>query len=134
MKVHLIPLLLLQLSVGSLAFGVAFRHYSFARNIVGGTCSLRHQQLTLFAATDEASKDETSESDNDSTKEIEANFSSMNKEEKEEIVGNLVADDEWNGLALELSEIIRVAIIEDVKKTTREFTGKDNYKVGTISM
>lgn len=51
------------------------------------------------------------------------------KKEEEE-VGNLVADDEWMGLTMELAELLRVAVIEDVKKTTRDFTGKDQYKVG----
>ena len=48
-------------------------------------------------------------------------------------VGNLVADDEWMGLGMELSEIIRCAIIEDVKKNTSTFIDKDDYKVGDIT-
>ena len=55
------------------------------------------------------------------------------EEEKKEAVGNLVADDEWNGLSMELSEIVRVAIVEDLKKNAREFLGADDYKVGDIS-
>ena len=52
------------------------------------------------------------------------------KEQVEERIGNLVADDEWMGLTMELTELVRVAIIEDVKKNAREFTGRDDYKVG----
>jgi hypothetical protein len=48
-------------------------------------------------------------------------------------VGNLVADDEWMGLGMELSELVRVAVIEEVKKNTSNFIGKDNYKVGDIT-
>lgn len=43
-------------------------------------------------------------------------------------VGNLVADDEWMGLGMELSELVRCAIIEEVKKTTSDFIGKDDYR------
>ena len=44
-------------------------------------------------------------------------------------VANLAADDEWMGLSMELSELVRVAVIEETKKNTREFIGKDDYKV-----
>lgn len=48
-------------------------------------------------------------------------------------VGNLVADDEWMGLSMELSEMVRVAVLEDAKKNIGDFIGKDDYKVGDIS-
>ena len=48
-------------------------------------------------------------------------------------VGNLVADDEYLGLSMELTELVRTAVIEDLKKKTRDFTGSDAYKVGDIS-
>jgi len=57
----------------------------------------------------------------------------LNKEQMEQKVGNLVADDEWMGLTMELTELVRCAIIEDVKKNAREFTGKEEYKVGDFS-
>ena len=54
--------------------------------------------------------------------------------EKKEAVGNLVADDEWQGLSMELSETVRVAVVEDLKRNIRDFfLGKDEYKVGDIS-
>jgi hypothetical protein len=53
--------------------------------------------------------------------------------EKKEAVGNLVEDDEWMGLSMELGELVRTAIIEDLKKNAREFLGKEEYKVGDIS-
>eukprot|EP01083_Nonionella_stella_P294915 1002320_1 len=58
--------------------------------------------------------------------------SKLSTEEVEE-VGNLVADDEWLGLGMELSELVRVAVIEEAKKNTSEFIGKDDYKVGDIT-
>lgn len=54
-------------------------------------------------------------------------------EEEVAKVGNLVADDEWMGLSMELSELVRVAVIEDVKAKTSDFIGKDDYKVGDIT-
>ena len=48
-------------------------------------------------------------------------------------VGNLVQDDEWMGLGMELSELVRTAVIEEVKKNTADFIGKDDYKVGDIT-
>ena len=52
---------------------------------------------------------------------------------QEQKLGNLVADDEWNGLSLELAEIVRLAVVEDLKRNTREFLGKEDYKVGDVS-
>jgi hypothetical protein len=55
------------------------------------------------------------------------------EEAKKEAVGNLVEEDEWTGLTMELSEVIRLSVIEDLKKNTRDFLGKDEYKIGDIS-
>lgn len=54
-------------------------------------------------------------------------------EEKEAAVGNLVENDEWEGLTMELSEVIKMAVVEDIKTKTRDFLGKDDYKVGDIT-
>jgi hypothetical protein len=54
-------------------------------------------------------------------------------DEEVEKVGNLVADDEWMGLGMELSEIVRCAVIEEVKKNTADFIGSEDYKVGDIT-
>jgi len=68
---------------------------------------------------------------NDSETNIDEIISS--KEEKEEAVGNLIADDEWMGLTMEITEMVRIAILEDVKGKTADFIGKDDYNVGDIS-
>jgi hypothetical protein len=60
-------------------------------------------------------------------------LNSNRKQKKKEAVGNLVADDEWAGLSMELSEVVRVAVLEDLKKNTRDFLGKDDYSVGDIT-
>jgi hypothetical protein len=48
-------------------------------------------------------------------------------------VGNLVADEEWAGITMELAEIIKTAVVEDLKKNSRDFLGKDEYAVGDFS-
>jgi hypothetical protein len=71
------------------------------------------------------SSSETGEEKSDA---IDVSSSTLSEEESEKI-GNLVADDEWMGLTMELSELVRVAVIEDVKTKTSDFIGKDEYKV-----
>ena len=41
----------------------------------------------------------------------------------------MVADDEYMGLSMELTELVRVAVLEDIKKNARDFLGKEDYKV-----
>lgn len=53
--------------------------------------------------------------------------------EEEEKVGNLVADEEWVGLSMELAEVVRTAVVQDLKRNSREFLGKDEYAVGDFS-
>ena len=53
--------------------------------------------------------------------------------EEKEAVGNLVADEEWAGLSMELADVVRTAVVEDLKKNSRDFLGKDEYAVGDFS-
>jgi len=53
--------------------------------------------------------------------------------EEEAKIGNLVANEEWAGLSMELAEIVRTAVIEDLKKNSREFLNKDEYAIGDFS-
>uniref|UniRef100_A0A7S3P3U5 Uncharacterized protein n=2 Tax=Amphora coffeiformis TaxID=265554 RepID=A0A7S3P3U5_9STRA len=55
------------------------------------------------------------------------------EEQKKEVVGNLVADDEWEGLTLELTDLVRKSLVEDIKSNARDFLGKDDYQVGDIT-
>jgi len=71
------------------------------------------------------------ESDNEDVIEPEM-FKFETEEEKKEAIGNLVADDEWMGLSMELGELVRVAVIEDLKRNARDFLGKDDYKVSGL--
>lgn len=74
-----------------------------------------------------AAEDEKSLSDDSLDIEFES------EDAKKEAVGNLVADDEWLGISMELSEVVRLAVVEDLKKNARAFLGKDEYKVGDFS-
>ena len=44
-----------------------------------------------------------------------------------------MANEEWSGLSMELTEVIATAVIEDLKKNSRDFLGKDDYSVGDFS-
>mmetsp|Transcript_10752 Transcript_10752/g.23844 ORF Transcript_10752/g.23844 Transcript_10752/m.23844 type:complete len:252 (-) Transcript_10752:290-1045(-) len=56
----------------------------------------------------------------------------MTAEEKIKL-GNLVADEEFAGLSMELADVVRTAVVEDLKKNSRDFLGKEEYLVGDFS-
>jgi hypothetical protein len=86
--------------------------------------------LTFLASTPEGGAEPESSANGSADAEV-IEFAS--EEAKKEAVGNLVEEDEWGGLTMELSELIRLSVIEDLKKNTKEFLGKDDYKIGDIS-
>ena len=53
--------------------------------------------------------------------------------EEEEKLGNLVANEEWSGLSMELTEVIATAVVEDLKRNSRDFLGKEDYAIGDFS-
>eukprot|EP00986_Skeletonema_menzelii_P002524 scaffold682_cov113-Skeletonema_menzelii.AAC.3 len=53
--------------------------------------------------------------------------------EEKKAIGNLVADEEWAGLSMELADVVRTAVVEDLKKNSRDFLGKDDYAIGDFS-
>lgn len=71
-------------------------------------------------------------SDDSSIKENESRTPNS-ENERAEAVGNLLANDEWEGLTMELSQLIRTAVVEDMKSNAREFLRSDNYDLGDIS-
>ena len=75
-----------------------------------------------------ASKGDTAEAEEFVVSEGET--TKMTKAEVEEL-GNLVADDEWLGLATELAIVLRSSVRERMKANVRDFIGKDEYKVST---
>jgi hypothetical protein len=92
-------------------------------------------RLTLGSASTSSSRCgssrlyESSADADDAVAEADAALKSMPVEEQKEKIGNLVADDEWMGLSMEITELVRTAIIEDVKAKTSDFIGKEEYKV-----
>lgn len=92
-------------------------------------------RLTLGSASTSSSRCgssrlyESSAEGDDAVAEADAALKSMPVEEQKEKIGNLVADDEWMGLSMEITELVRTAIIEDVKAKTSDFIGKEEYKV-----
>ena len=86
-----------------------------------------HQRMTstmLRSGNEDASDDGGDDDIDDEAR--------QKKEKEQEAVGNLVADDEWEGLTMELSEYIQRAVSEDLKANARDFLGKDDYKIGDI--
>lgn len=121
------PILLFLLALETPHTVRAFTAVSNSKRLSLLSPSHRHQGLpisgALFASTTEPTNEE-----------FEAVLEKTKLSEEEvKKVGNLVADDEWMGLGMELSEIIRCAVIEEVKKNTADFIGKDDYKLGDIS-
>ena len=84
----------------------------------------RRRTLLCFSAAPNAEDAEGATTTTDVVIDVEA---------KKEAIGNLVEDDEWAGLSMELGEIVKKAVIEDLKANAREFLGTDDYKLGDIS-
>lgn len=107
----------------------------FAQNTVSGFTVARHASVVSSARTYRPIPATLLfNAENPSEEEVESMMekSKLSSEEVEE-VGNLVADDEWLGLGMELSELVRIAVIEEAKKNTSDFIGKEDYKVGDIT-
>ena len=84
----------------------------------------------LFLAAEGGDGDKKKEKDDDVVVDVDV-VEFQSEEDKEKAVGNLVQEDEWNGLGIELAETIRRAVVEDMKEKTRDFIGKDDYEVRT---
>jgi len=82
--------------------------------------------LRRLSATPEAEQ-----INDDSNSDAEQQQAAYEVEQKR--VGNLIADEEWAGITMELAEIIKTAVVEDLKKNSRDFLGKDEYAVGDFS-
>lgn len=98
------------------------------------TC--RTQQSLSRSAADRQSLPPLKSSPEPANEVVDAEIESAPVEltaEEEETVGNLVADEEWAGLSMELAEIVRTAVVEDLKQNSRDFLGKDEYKMGDFS-
>lgn len=101
----------------------AFQASCVGRTTVSSAITPRVRPPTALLSTEEPEE----------AKDVLDSIEFESEEQKKEAVGNLVADDEWNGLSMELTEVIRMAVIEDMKRNAREFLGKDDYKLGDVS-
>lgn len=131
MKLFLLVVLGFSFPIGSCAFGVRSHHHRYGS---GNMCGVRPWYLS--SEPQDSPPENMGEEEKKDVVVIETLDSppeNMTEEEKKEVVGNLLAEDEWNGLTMELAELVRLSIVEDVKKNAREFLGKDDYKLGDFS-
>lgn len=96
-------------------FAFSIVHHAIHSSVVSEPMA-KNPLVTLFASSDN-----------------EGNSNKKMDSKEEEKVGNLIADDEWIGLGMELSDLVKTAVVEDLKKNARDFLGKDEYKVGDIA-
>lgn len=103
-----------------------------ALGFVGSSAFARRTGLpfcpTAFYVQAAASKDDIADAEVDLTPD------EMSLKDKKSAIGNLVADDEWAGVTMELGELVKTAVMEDLKAKSREFLGKDEYKLGDLSI
>ena len=117
--------------VGVSAFHVGGKALNSRPAIVGSASTSTSSSAGRHAPSSSRSTrlHESTAEGEDAMAEADAALKSMPAEEQKEKIGNLVADDEWMGLSMEITELVRTAIIEDVKAKTSDFIGKDEYKV-----
>jgi hypothetical protein len=125
-RMMLSVILLILVFVPNVALSFVISPWQY-QNVLALTSRVRPCDL-LFASSDD---------ENVVDAEVVTESSSMvvpgTLEEQKQAIGNLVADDEWAGVTMELGELIKRAVIEDIKAKGREFLGKDEYKVGDLS-
>jgi len=61
----------------------------------------------------------------------DATVKKLSGEQQDREVRSLVAEDEWSGLAIEMTKVIGTAIIEDAKKKKNKLKNKTNEFMGT---
>lgn len=99
----------------------------------GFTPSCRHHSLLARSLSTVPQRVASSLLQSAPNEAADASSDEITPEEEQRRIGNLVADEEWNGLSLELADIIRMAVVEDLKKNSREFLGKEEYLLGDFS-
>lgn len=112
------------------AFQIGGKPVNSRPALVGSTSTASSSSASRYAPSSSSTRlHESIAEGEDAMAEADAALKSMPVEEQKEKIGNLVADDEWMGLSMEITELVRTAIIEDVKSKTSDFIGKDEYKV-----
>lgn len=102
-----------------------------------------YSSTQLQSSVEEKDEEQQDIDENALFAEVDETMKKLSVEERKERIGSLIADDEWLGLAVEMTEAVRTAVVQDVKKKqqavvggvkgkTTEFIGKEEYKVGDI--
>lgn len=118
-KLTILVFLVAACAVEVLGFAPSHNH-----NIISPTAYYTRAASFLHSSSPSASDD------TDDTNSASADELSVEEQQK---IGNLVADEEWAGLSMELADVVRTAVIEDLKKNSRDFLGKEDYLVGDFS-
>ena len=87
-----------------------FHNFATAFSVISYSPSTRHQRTTTVAVYSSPS---SSDDDDDKGAIIDVTGTAaepITKEEKDSAVGNLVVNDEWEGLTMELSDLIQTAV------------------------
>ena len=88
-------------------------HNATAFSVISYSPSTRRQRTTTVAVYSSSSSSSSSSDDDDKDAIIDVTGTlaePTTKEEKDSAVGNLVVNDEWEGLTMELSDLIQTAV------------------------
>jgi hypothetical protein len=85
-----------------------FHNFATAFSVISYSPSTRHQRTTTVAVYSSSSPSDNGKDDIIDVTGIVAEPTT--KEEKDSAVGNLVINDEWEGLTMELSDLIQTAV------------------------
>ena len=89
-----------------------FHNFATAFSVISYSPTTRHQRTTTVAVYSSPSpSDDDDGDDKGATIDVTGTVAEpITKEEKDSAVGNLVVNDEWEGLTMELSDLIQTAV------------------------
>jgi hypothetical protein len=86
-------------------------HNATAFSVISYSPSTRRQWTTTVAVYSSSSSSSSDDDDKDAIIDVTGTLAEpTTKEEKDSAVGNLVVNDEWEGLTMELSDLIQTAV------------------------
>ncbi|MGK3735517.1 MAG: hypothetical protein ACI8RD_002653 [Bacillariaceae sp.] len=86
-------------------------HNATAFSVISYSPSTRRQRTTTVAVYSSSSSSSSDDDDKDAIIDVTGTLAEpTTKEEKDSAVGNLVVNDEWEGLTMELSDLIQTAV------------------------
>ena len=93
-----------------------FHNFATAFSVISYSPTTRHQRTTtvaVYSSPSPSSSDDDNDNGDDKGAIIDVTGTAaepITKEEKDSAVGNLVVNDEWEGLTMELSDLIQTAV------------------------